>query len=56
MPAGFNEASSEIESIVGVQFSILSPDEIERSSVVEITIQGLYDGNEPESLILVWEY
>lgn len=49
MPAGFNEASSEIESIVGVQFSILSPDEIERSSVVEITIQGLYDGNEPKT-------
>ena len=47
MPAGFNEASSEIESIVGVQFSILSPEEIERSSVVEITNQGTYNDNEP---------
>jgi len=47
MPAGFNEASSEIESVVGVQFSILSPDEIERSSVVEITNQGTYNDNEP---------
>lgn len=48
MPAGFNEASSEIESIVGVQFSILSPEEIERSSVVEITTQTPYEGNEPK--------
>ena len=48
MPAGFNEASSEIESIIGVQFSILSPEEIERSSVVEITTQATYEGNEPK--------
>jgi DNA-directed RNA polymerase II subunit RPB1 len=48
MPAGFNEASSEIESIVGVQFSILSPDEIERSSVVEITTASTHEGNEPK--------
>ena len=49
MPAGFNEQSSEIESVVGVQFSILSPEEIERSSVVEITTsQTPYDGNEPK--------
>ena len=47
MPTGVNEASSEIESIVGVQFSILSPDEIERSSVVEIKHQGTYNDNEP---------
>ena len=48
MPAGFNQASSDIESVVGVQFSILSPDEIERSSVVEITTQTPYEGNEPK--------
>jgi DNA-directed RNA polymerase II subunit RPB1 len=48
MPAGFNEASSDIESVVGVQFSILSPEEIERSSVVEITSQTPYEGNEPK--------
>jgi DNA-directed RNA polymerase II subunit RPB1 len=48
MPAGFNEASSDFESIVGVQFSILSPEEIERSSVVEVTTQIPYEGNEPK--------
>jgi DNA-directed RNA polymerase II subunit RPB1 len=48
MPAGFNEASSEIESIVGVQFSILSPEEIERSSVVEIISYTINEGSEPK--------
>jgi DNA-directed RNA polymerase II subunit RPB1 len=48
MPAGFNQHSSDIESVVGVQFSILSPEEIERSSVVEITTQITYEGNEPK--------
>ena len=48
MPSGFNQHSSETESIVGVQFSILSPDEIERSSVVEITTSTPYEGNEPK--------
>jgi DNA-directed RNA polymerase II subunit RPB1 len=48
MPAGFNQHSSDIESIVGVQFSIFSPEEIERRSVVEITCQGTYECNEPK--------
>ncbi len=48
MPAGFQQASSDIESIVGIQFGIFSPDEIVRRSVVEITNQGTYDGNEPK--------
>ena len=48
MPAGFNQHSSDIESVVGVQFSILSPEEIERSSVVEITTQTTHEGNEPK--------
>uniref|UniRef100_A0A6C0KU07 DNA-directed RNA polymerase n=1 Tax=viral metagenome TaxID=1070528 RepID=A0A6C0KU07_9ZZZZ len=48
MPAGFNQHSSDIESVVGVQFSILSPEEIERSSVVEITAHNPYEGNEPK--------
>jgi len=48
MPAGFNQHSSDIESVVGVQFSILSPEEIERSSVVEITSHNPYEGNEPK--------
>ena len=48
MPAGFNQHSSDIESVVGVQFSVLSPEEIERSSVVEITTHITYEGNEPK--------
>jgi DNA-directed RNA polymerase II subunit RPB1 len=48
MPAGFNQLSSDLESIVGVQFSIFSPEEIERSSVVEITSHDTYQGNEPK--------
>jgi DNA-directed RNA polymerase II subunit RPB1 len=48
MPAGFNQHTSDIESIVGVQFSIMSPEEIERSSVVEITTQITYEGSEPK--------
>jgi DNA-directed RNA polymerase II subunit RPB1 len=48
MPHGFNKHTSDIESIVGVQFSIFSPEEIERSSVVEITSHQTYEGNEPK--------
>ena len=47
MPSGLVRPSSEIEPIVGIQFGIFSPDEIERRSVVEITNAGTYDGNEP---------
>ena len=45
MPASSN---SEIEPILGIQFSIFSPDEIERRSVVEITSNATYEGNEPK--------
>ena len=48
MPAGFHQHSSDVESVVGVQFSLLSPEEIERSSVVEITTYTPYEGNEPK--------
>ena len=48
MPGGFHQHSSDIESIIGVQFSLLSPEEIERSSVVEITTQTTYEGSEPK--------
>jgi DNA-directed RNA polymerase II subunit RPB1 len=48
MPAGFNQPTSETENVVGVQFGIFSPDEIVRRSVVEITSQNTYDGNEPK--------
>ena len=42
------DANSEIEPILGIQFSIFSPDEIERRSVVEITSNNTYEGNEPK--------
>lgn len=48
MPTGFIRNSSDLENIVGIQFSIFSPDEIERRSVVEITSQATYEGNEPK--------
>jgi DNA-directed RNA polymerase II subunit RPB1 len=48
MPFGFNKASSDVESIVGIQFGIFSPDEIRRRSVVEIVTQTPYEGNEPK--------
>jgi DNA-directed RNA polymerase II subunit RPB1 len=47
-PPGFAQQSSDLESVVGIQFSIFSPEEIERRSVVEITSQATYDGNEPK--------
>jgi len=47
MPAGIIRPNSDIQPIVGIQFGIFSPDEIERRSVVEITNAGTYDGNEP---------
>jgi DNA-directed RNA polymerase II subunit RPB1 len=37
-----------VESIVGIQFGIFSPDEIVKRSVVEIISQATYDGNEPK--------
>ena len=45
MPSATN---AEIEPILGIQFSIFSPDEIERRSVVEITSNNTYEGNEPK--------
>jgi DNA-directed RNA polymerase II subunit RPB1 len=48
MPAGFYRPSSDIESIVGIQFGIFSPEEIERRSVVEIISNATYEGNEPK--------
>ena len=40
--------TSDIGTIVGVQFSVLSPDEIERRSVAEIITQETYDGDIPK--------
>ncbi len=47
MPFGFNKPASDTESIIGIQFGIFSPEEIERRSVVEITTQTIYSGSEP---------
>jgi DNA-directed RNA polymerase II subunit RPB1 len=48
MPSGFTKQSSDVESIVGIQFGIFSPEEIERRSVVEITSPATYEGSEPK--------
>ena len=47
MPPGIHRPDSDIQPVVGIQFGIFSPDEIEKRSVVEITNSGTYDGNEP---------
>lgn len=47
MPAGIHRPDSDIQPVVGIQFGIFGPDEIEKRSVVEITNTGTYDGNEP---------
>ena len=48
MPSGFNQHRSDIETVVGVQFSIMSPDEIEKRSVVEVVTSATFEGNEPK--------
>lgn len=47
MPAGIHRPDSDIQPVVGIQFGIFGPDEIEKRSVVEITNTGTYDGSEP---------
>ena len=47
MPAGFHRPDSDIQPVVGIQFGIFGPEEIEKRSVVEITNTGTYDGSEP---------
>jgi DNA-directed RNA polymerase II subunit RPB1 len=48
MPLGLTRPTSKVEPIVGVQFGVFSPEEIERRSVVEVTTQATYEGNEPK--------
>ena len=50
--SGLNQPSSDIEPIVGIQFGIFSPEEIERRSVVEITNAG-YGYTSPPSIALL---
>ena len=39
--------SNNISKIIGIQFSILSPDEIRKGSVAEITTRDTYINNKP---------
>jgi DNA-directed RNA polymerase II subunit RPB1 len=41
--------SSDIDTVVGIQFSVLSPEEIERRSAAEIVTQETYDGDNPKT-------
>ena len=40
-------SNQNVSKIIGIQFSILSPDEIRRNSVVEITSRDTYINNKP---------
>ena len=40
--------NKQTAKIVGIQFSILSPEEIRRASVAEITSRDTYDNNKPK--------
>jgi DNA-directed RNA polymerase II subunit RPB1 len=48
MAAGFHQATSDVDSVVGIQFGIFSPEEIVKRSVVEVLHAATYDGNEPK--------
>jgi DNA-directed RNA polymerase II subunit RPB1 len=41
------KATPQVSKILGIQFSILSPEEIEKGSVVEITSKDMYANNRP---------
>jgi DNA-directed RNA polymerase beta' subunit len=43
----YNDQKVEIQEVKGIQFSILSPEEIKKRSVVNITKTDTYTGNEP---------
>ena len=45
----YNDQKVEIQEVKGIQFSILSPEEIKKRSVVNITKTDTYTGNEPVS-------
>ena len=42
------EYGSNIDRVVGLQFSLLSPEEILSRSVAEITTQETYEGDNPK--------
>ncbi len=43
----YNDQKVEIQEVKGIQFSILSPEEIRKRSVVNVTKTDTYAGNEP---------
>jgi len=43
----YNDQKVEIQEVKGIQFSILSPEEIIKRSVVKVTKTDTYTGNEP---------
>jgi len=43
----YNDQKVEIQDVVGIQFSVLGPDEIIKRSVVEINKTDTYSGSEP---------
>ena len=43
----YNDQKVEIQEVKGIQFSVLGPDEIIKSSVVEINKTDTYAGCEP---------
>ena len=44
-----NSSQENISRIIGIQFSILSPEEIRKCSVAEITSRDTYVSNKPRS-------
>ena len=45
--SSFNNISKNCSNVIGIQFSILSPDEIRKGSVAEITSRDTYINNKP---------
>ena len=48
MPFGHNQHDIRPSRIIGIQFSILSPEEIRRNSVVQITNRNTYSNGKPD--------
>ena len=43
----YNDQKVDIQEVKGIQFSVLSPEEIVKRSVVQVTKTDTYTGNEP---------
>ena len=49
-----NKTNMNASKIIGIQFSILSPDEIRKGSVAEITTRDTYINNKPILKCAFW--